>query len=164
MAGKDKPGEFRGRPQLTREGYARLTERAEDIRERRLPEMRPLLIETERDERVVAEFERLMEEAGVIDALLAQADVIVIDPDAVAKGISLGMRAQVTLEDGSPEWVRPVHPEEGFLDEERISASSPLAVAIMGAVEGDTVTVKAPTGDWPCTILEVSLDGVTAEA
>ena len=160
-AGKNKPGEFNGRPQLTREGYDRLQDRVTDIRERRLPEMRPLLIETERDERVVAEFERLMEEAGTLDALLAQSEVIAIGPDAVQDGISLGMRVRVILEDGGEEWVRPVHPEEGFLDEERISATSPLALALIGATVGDVVMVQAPTGEWPCTVLEIDLQGVS---
>ncbi len=162
MAGTSKPGERNGHPQLTREGFAQLEERVVDIRDRRLPEMRPLLIETERDERVVAEFERLIEEAATLDVLLAQAEVISIPPAAIANGISLGMRVRVTLQDGVEEWVRPVHPEEAFLDEERISATSPLAAALMGAVVGDTVLVDAPTGAWPCTILAVNLDGVEA--
>lgn len=161
---RNKPGEINGRPQLTRQGYEQLQERVEDIRERRLPEMRPLLVETERDERVVAEFERLMEEASAVDALLAQADIISIEPAALADGITVGMRARVTLEDGVEEWVRPVHPEEGFLDEERISATSPLALALFGAVVGDTVMVQAPTGQWPCKVLEIDLSGVEARS
>ena len=149
-----------GRPQLTREGYAQLAERADDIRERRLPEMRPLLVETERDERVVAEFERLMAEAQDIDALLAQADVIEIDPVTVDGRAVLGMRVRVVLEDGETAWVRPVHPDEAFLDDERISATSPLAIALMGARVGHTVWVDAPTGAWPCEVLEIDLTGV----
>lgn len=161
---KNKPGEINGRPQLTREGYDQLHQRATDIRDRRLPEMRPLLVETERDERAVAEFERLIEESTLIDALLAQADIISIGPAAVARGLSLGMRAHVTLERGVKAWVRPVHPEEGFLDEERISATSPLALALYGAHVGDTVMVQAPTGQWPCKVLEIDLAGVEATA
>lgn len=161
---KNKPGEINGRPQLTREGYDQLLERATDIRERRLPEMRPLLVENERDERIVAEFERLIEESALIDALLAQADIISLDPAAVADGISLGMRAHVTLERGAKAWVRPVHPDEGFLDEERVSATSPLALALYGAHVGDTVMVQAPTGEWPCKVLDIDLTGVEATA
>ena len=41
-------------------------------------------------------------------------------------------------------WVRPVHPDEAFLDEERISATSPLAIALVGARTGHTVWVDAP--------------------
>jgi transcription elongation GreA/GreB family factor len=160
----DRPGERQGRPQLTREGYARLEERATDIRERRLPDMRPLLVEAERDERVVAEFERLLEEATGIDSLLAQADVIGIDPVAVDGRVDLGMRVEVVMEDGTTEWVRPVHPDEAFLDDERISATSPLAIALIGARTGHTVWVDAPTGAWPCQVLSIDLDGVAVEA
>lgn len=158
-----RPGESAGRPQLTRAGMAQLEQRVVDIRERRLPEMRPLLIESERDERVVAEFERLIEEADGIDALLAQAEPIAIDPLSVDGRVALGMRVQVTLEGGDPEWVRPVHPGEAFLDEERISASSPIAIAIVGARAGQTVWVDAPTGAWPCEVLGYDLAGVAIE-
>ena len=153
----DRPGERNGRPQLTREGYEQLEARVVDIRERRLPEMCPLLVETERDERVVADFERLMQEAESIDALLAQSDVIEIDPVAVDGRVELGMRVQVVLEDGSSAWVRPVHPDEAFLDDERISATSPLAIAIIGSRSGHTVWVDAPTGAWPCQVLEIDV-------
>jgi transcription elongation GreA/GreB family factor len=160
----DRPGESHGRPQLTRAGIEQLEQRVVDIRERRLPEMRPLLVESERDERVVAEFERLIEEANSIDAILAQAEPIAIDPVSVDGRVTLGMRVRVTLEDGITAWVRPVHPEEAFLDEERISATSPLAIAIVGARAGHTVWVDAPTGAWPCEVLAYDLDGVSAEA
>lgn len=155
----DRPGERDGRPQLTREGYEQLAERVADIRERRLPEMRPLLVETERDERVVADFERLMLEAETIDALLAEAVVIEIDPVAVDGRVELGMRVQVVLEDGTAAWVRPVHPDEAFLDDERISATSPLAIALIGARSGHTVWVDAPTGAWPCQVLDLDVAG-----
>jgi transcription elongation GreA/GreB family factor len=163
-ASVDRPGERQGRPQLTSEGYARLQDRVADIRQRRLPEMRPLLIETERDERVVAEFERLLEEADATDSLLGSADVIVIDPVAVDGRVELGMRVRVILQEGGEAWVRPVHPNEAFLDDERISATSPLAIAIVGARAGHTVWVDAPTGAWPCEIREIDLQGVALEA
>ena len=150
-------------PRLTREGYERLQERSVDIRDRRLPDIRPLLVESERDERVVADFERLMQEADAIDALLAEAQIIVIDPSQLGDGVVLGMRVHVTLENGLEEWVRPVHPDEAFLDEERISATSPLAEALMGAGAGDTVMVQAPTGAWPCRVLAIDLSGVASE-
>ena len=159
----DKPGEANGRPQLTREGYDQLQRRVEDIRERRLPEMRPLLVETERDERVVAEFERLTAEADATEILLAHADVISIDPLAVDGRIALGMRVQVVLADGTAGWVRPVHPDEAFLDDERVSASAPIAVALLDARAGHTVWVDAPTGAWPCEVLGIDLQGVAAE-
>ena len=160
----DRPGEVNGRPQLTREGYRQLELRAVDIRGRRLPDLRPLLVESERDERIVAEFERLTSEATEIDVLLAQADVIGIDPEAADGRVALGMRVEVILEDGVKAWVRPVHPDEAFLDEERISATSPLAIALVGSRTGHTVWVDAPSGAWPCQVLAIDLDGVATEA
>lgn len=158
----DRPGERGGRPQLTREGRQQLEARVEDIRTRRLPEMRPLLVETERDERVVAEFERLMEEADATEALIARSDVIIIDPVDVDGRVELGMRVQVILQDEASVWVRPVHPDEAFLDDERVSANSPLAIALVGARPGHTVWVDAPTGAWPCQVLAIDLEGVRA--
>jgi transcription elongation GreA/GreB family factor len=159
----DLPGEREGRPQLTREGFARLQQRVIDIRDRRLPEMRPLLIESERDERVVAEFQRLTEEADATDALLGRAGVIAIDPISVDGRIELGMRVEVALPDGSHTWVRPVHPDEAAVDEERVSATSPLAIALIGARAGHTVWVDAPTGAWPCEVRGIDLAGVAVD-
>lgn len=145
---------------LTPDGYRQLVERVAEIRDRRLPQMRPLMVETERDERVVAEFERLIEEADGLDALLASAEVIEIDPADDDGRVRLGMRVKVTMADGSQEWVRPVHPEEAYLDDERISSLSPLAVAIIGARPGHTVWVDAPSGAWSCKVLATDLAGV----
>jgi len=38
----------------------------------------------------------------------------------------------VTLADGTKAWVRPVHPREAFLDDERISVTSPVGSALIG--------------------------------
>ncbi len=111
----------------------------------------------------MAEFERLTAEAVEIDILLAQADVIAIDPAATDGRVELGMRVKVVLEDGDEAWVRPVHPDEAFLDEERISATSPLAIALVGTRTGHTVWVDAPSGAWPCQVLSIDLDGVATE-
>jgi transcription elongation GreA/GreB family factor len=125
--------------------------------------MRPLLVESERDERVVAEFERLMEEADAMEALVARSEVIAIDPVDVDGRVELGMRVQVVLQDEATVWVRPVHPDEAFLDDERVSANSPLAIALVGARPGHTVWVDAPTGAWPCRVLAIDLGGVRVD-
>jgi transcription elongation GreA/GreB family factor len=53
------------------------------------------------------------------------------------------------------EWVRPVHPVEAVLDDERISVMSPLSRALLGARVGQTVTVHGPTTTWKATIREI---------
>ena len=140
---------------LTPGGYSGISERIAAIREQRLPEMRPLLVDKERDERDVAEFERLLVEAGELEALLAEAEVMSDDELAFDGRIELGMRVRVSMVDGSHEWVRIVHPVEAFLDDERISETSPLATALLGARASDTVWVAAPSGVWSCSVLEI---------
>lgn len=139
--------------QLTAEGYALIEERLADLRERRIPELRPLLVEHDRDERNVAEFEALLAEEAALQATLAEAEVV----PAVRKDgrVRLGSLVGVTLADGSTAWVRPVHAAEAALDDERISIGSPLGSAILGVFAGDKVTVEAPVGRWECTVLEV---------
>ena len=140
---------------VTAEGKALLLERVDDLRGRRLPELVSLLTEEERDERVVAEYEAILIEIAEWEAFLAEAELIVADAALSDGAVALGVRTLVGMADGSEEWVRPVHPREAFLDGERISVTSPLGSAIIGARPGDRVHVDAPAGAWECTVHEV---------
>lgn len=142
-------------PRLTPGGYARIAERITSIRDTQLPQMLPLLVDRERDERDVAEFERLMHEADSLEALLAEALILTDDPTGFEGRVDVGMRVRITLADGSEAWVRPVHPAEAFLDDERISVTSPLATALLGARTSHVVWVAAPAGVWACTVLDI---------
>lgn len=154
-ASVDRLGEHDGRPQLTQQGLAWIADRIAHIQGDLLPELRPALVDRERDERDVAEFERLLAESDDLSAFLAEAEVIDEDPSAFDGRIGPGMRVQVTLTDGSAAWVRPVHPREAALDDERISLDSPLAIAVVGARVGDTVWVDAPSGVWASSVVAV---------
>ena len=147
----------RGRPLITPMGREQLEARITDIRERRLAELRPLLVEHERDERHVAQFEKLLEEADTIERFLAEATDIEVDPRRYDGRVVLGSRVLVELPDGGRAWGIPVHPREAVLDDERISAESPLGSAILGLESGGTVTVHAPTGPWQARVLEVDV-------
>ena len=140
---------------LTPGGHLGIAHRIVEIREQRLPELRPLLIDRERDERDVADFERLLVEADELEALLAEAEIMTDDDLAFDGRIEVGMRVHVSMADGSHEWVRIVHPAEAFLDGERISQTSPLAIALLGARKSDSVWVAAPSGVWSCTVLDI---------
>ena len=140
-------------PQLTYEGVALVEERIRDIEQRRIPELRPLLVEDERDERDVAAFEGLLFEVEMWQRLLAETTVLEQDPQSFDGTISLGVRVLASLPDGEA-WVTPVHPAEAFFDDERVSAESPLGSALMGKKPGDTVRVEAPRGAWECTIVQ----------
>lgn len=140
---------------LTPDGRDELRSRADQLRCQTLPQLRPLLTEAERDERLVAEFERAQAELDRLEQLLAAAAVLQSDPDAFDGRIELGATVTVELPDGLTETVRIVHPEEAFLDDERVSATSPLAVALLGARVGHTVWVAAPSGTWPCRVVAI---------
>lgn len=151
---------YKGPACVTIRGRRLIEERIADIRERRLAELRPLLVEHERDERYVTEFENLLEEAARWEAFLSEAKVL--DPTSAVKSgrVDLGVRVRVRTQKGDEIWVIPVHPAEAFLDDERISVASPLGSAILGARKGETVEVDAPVGIWQCTILDVARESV----
>ena len=140
---------------LTPGGYLGIAHRIVEIREQRLPELRPLLVDRERDERDVADFERLLVEADELEALLAEAVIMDDDDRGFDGNIEVGARVQISTADGSHEWVRIVHPAEAFLDGERVSQTSPLATALLGARKSDSVWVEAPSGVWSCTVLDI---------
>jgi len=151
----------RGRPLITPLGRSQLEARITDIRERRLAELRPLLVEHERDERHVAHFEQLLEEADALERFLAEAADIAVDPRTYDGRVVLGSRVLVELPDGGCDWVIPVHPREAVLDDERISAQSPLGSAILGLTAGGVVTVAAPTGPWQARVVEVDVSAIS---
>jgi transcription elongation factor GreA len=137
---------------LTDDGLARLAERLVFLQDVALPELRPLLTARERDERDVATFERFLAEAQWLESVLGRASELP-PPDVDAVGI--GSRVQLATPDGEHTWVRPVHPVEAALDDERISMTSPVSQAILGARVGDVVVVNGPAGEWVCEIVEI---------
>ncbi len=137
---------------LTPDGRDLLEQRLETLRDVAIPRLRPLLARRDRDERDVAEFERLTAEAERLDRVLGVA--ITLQPaDSVT--VRWGSRVRIELPGGECEWIRPVHPAEAFLDDERVSVTSPVSLAVMDAGAGEVVTVHGPQGDWQCRVVEV---------
>jgi transcription elongation factor GreA len=140
-------------PHLTTQGVELIEERIRDIKERRLAELRPLLVDEDRDERDVAAFESLLLEAELWQRLIAQSKTLRVEETEFDGTVSLGVRVQLHVPEGDL-WVTPVHPAEAFLDDERVSVESPLGAALIGKRPGDTVDIDAPRGAWRCTILK----------
>lgn len=140
-------------PHLTAQGVDLIEERIRDIETRRLAELRPLLVDEDRDERDVTAFENLLLEAELWNRLIAQATVLVMDETEFDGTVSLGVRVRLRMPEGEL-WVVPVHPAEAFLDDERVSVESPLGSALMGKRPGDIVEIAAPRGSWQATIVE----------
>ena len=137
---------------LTVEGRAMLAERARYLRDVALPDLRPHLVVRERDERVVADFERLSAEAEWLERIVATAALL---PAYTDDEVHLGSRVLIEMPDGERTWVRPVHAVEAFLDDERVSLASPVSQALLGARPGDLVPVDGPAGTWSCAVVEV---------
>lgn len=137
---------------LTADGRVLLEQRVAHLLEVALPEMCPLLRDRNRDERDVAAFERLCAEVNSLQRILDASTVLDVP---VGGAVELGSHVLVAMPDGERLWVSPVHPVEAFLDDERISGTSPLSRAILGLRAGGSVDVASPSGTWRCDILEV---------
>lgn len=143
----------KGEVLLTPDGRKLLAARMAELAGEVLPSMRPLLVEDERDERVVADFERAQAEHDRLGVLLDTAGTI--DTGTLGDKVALGSRVTILDGDGESRIVRIVDPVEAFLDDERISSSSPLAQALVGHGAGDQVQVAAPAGNWTATVVSV---------
>ena len=143
---------YAGTVALTTEGRLLMTDRLRHLRDVAIPELVPLLVDRERDERDTAEFERLTAEADRLEHLLATAGTVV--PSGTGS-VEPGSRVLLRLARGVEQWVRPVDPVEAILDDERISVASPLSQSILGATVGQTVTVHGPAATWKATILTI---------
>jgi transcription elongation factor GreA len=143
------------RPFVTPEGKQMLQERIVDLRDRRLAELVPLMVEQERDERIVAQYEDLLAEIAEWEVYLAEAVVLTPRQDDSPPVVALGDRVLISDPDREQEWVRVVDPKEAFLDDERISATSPLGRALIGAKPRTSITVEAPAGTWRCRVLRI---------
>jgi transcription elongation GreA/GreB family factor len=148
-------------PFLTREGIAGLTSYVER-RESELRDLRDLMGDPERDERVMLDAERLLGEIDAYHALLAQAEVLDDAEVAGSPVVVLGSVVRLRFADGDVETVRLVHPSEAFLDDERVSVDAPLARALMGLTAGDKGEIQAPAGRVKFTVQEVGRSLVTA--
>jgi transcription elongation GreA/GreB family factor len=137
---------------LTRQGRRLLAERAHQLRARVLPELRAAVDDRRRDGRADADYQRAVKELRPLSWLVEHAAHAEDLPDDPAL-VELGETVTVQVGGGAPERFLIVHPVEAPLDEERISADSPLARALLGRRIGDEVEVAAPAGAYRCRIL-----------
>lgn len=67
--------------------------------------------------------------------------------------VELGDEVDIVFPDDERETFLVVHPVEAGMDEQRTSAESPLAKAVLGHRVGDEVTVSTPGGTYQATIV-----------
>lgn len=137
---------------LTEEGKRLLEERAQRLRAEIIPDIVSRLETPDRDAQIDAEYQRATEELADIEYLIRHAEVaeeVPGDPQVIEVGDEVTLR----FDDGTTDRYLIVHPVEATLDEVRISADSPLALALLGRRIGEEVEVEAPAGPYRCRIV-----------
>jgi transcription elongation factor GreB len=81
--------------------------------------------------------------------------VIVAEPPADSEKVAFGASVHIRDQQGEDETYQIVGPDEADPGQGRVSASSPLAQALMNSRAGETVRFKSPAGDQELTILTV---------
>ena len=143
---------------LTAQGRDLLEERVERLRVDVLDRLRPHLMGPERDERDVAQFERTLAEVARLEGIIAAAAMLPAPATGKTARVVPGALVEVETDAQPSERmrVRIVHPEEAVLDDERISWTSPLAKALLGATVGEACEVTSPAGTWTCVVRRIA--------
>jgi transcription elongation GreA/GreB family factor len=140
-------------PVLTEEGRARLEERARRLEAETIPAVLEAMEESEDELGLQLEYDMATNELERLRYVLGTArsvEEIPEDPDVV----QIGDWVSIRTEDGETARHLIVHPAEAGIDENRISAESPLAVAVLGRRVGDETMIQAPGGTYPARIVE----------
>ncbi len=91
----------------------------------------------------VRDLEQLLQNAGVLEGG---------SPDGV---VALGSRVTVRFDDGETDSWIVVSPEEASLPDGSVSTDSPAGQALLGAKQGDAVSVTTPGGQVNYTVVAV---------
>lgn len=136
---------------LTAEGRAWISARRERTVER--------LARVDEDLAADRTSELLDERAALTDQLDELTDLLrrAVAPGEISDDptvVELGDEVDIVFPDDERETFLVVHPVEAGMDEQRTSADSPLAKAVLGHRVGDEVTVTTPGG-----VLQVTIAG-----
>lgn len=138
------------RPFLTEEGRLLLEEKIRD-RERVIEELRAAVQDPDRSTETIDSYHRATQEVEELRAFLDTAGTVEDVPDDPTV-VALGDVVTISLDDGTEETYIVVHATEAAVEDERISAHSPLGRALLGGRVGTTVEVEVPSGSYRCTI------------
>ena len=96
-------------------------------------------------ERKIADLEDSLSRAHPIDKDKIPTDKVYLFAKVLLKHVADGDTIEYTI----------VPPEEADIDEDMISIKSPIAAALLGKSEGDTVEIKIPAGSVTYEILKI---------
>jgi transcription elongation factor GreA len=142
-------------PLLTDDGRRGLEARARRLEDETIPTVVAAIEEAEDELALQLEYDLATRELEQLKYVLETArsiDEIPKDPDVAQVGDWVAIETQ----DGETTRHLIVHPAEAVLDEDRISAESPLARAVLGHRVGEETIIEAPSGPYPAKIIEVA--------
>jgi transcription elongation factor GreA len=155
---------------LTKQGAERLREELTHLKKVERPQVIEAIAEARAhgDLKENAEYHAAREQQGMIEARIrdlesALSNSRIIDTSTLDVGDKVVFGAHVKLiedaEDAEEVHWQIVGDLESSVEARRLSISAPLARALIGQREGDTVEVDAPSGKRVYEILEVRYDG-----
>ncbi|MQC48151.1 MAG: transcription elongation factor GreA [Chloroflexi bacterium] len=150
---------------LTKAGYDRLVQELDQLKSIKRPEVAALIREAQELgpdqldaqyedaknqqaflEGRIAEIERTLEQASIIDEASAHR----------SKVVQVGSNITVKGSDGKSRKYQLVGPTEADPTQGRISHKSPVGQALLGKKRGDTVNIQTPRGETQFTLTSVS--------
>jgi transcription elongation factor GreA len=148
---------------LTRAGHTALNEELKALKSRERPQVIAAIAEARAhgDLSENAEYHAAREKQGFIEArvrelesILARADVI--DTSSLSGTIKFGARVRLVDEDTEEEKTYQIVGEpEADIESGRLNVASPLARALIGKDEGDSVEVRTPGGERSYEIISI---------
>jgi transcription elongation factor GreA len=154
---------------LTTTGARRLREELEELRSVKRPAVINAIAEARAhgDLKENAEYHAAREQQGFIEGRIQELEFVLshcqlIDVATLNAGTRVVFGATVDLEDcesGDRVTYQIVGDLESDLKQRRISISSPIARALIGKHEGDTITIEAPGGSREFDIVGVRYVG-----
>ncbi|MEM6477497.1 MAG: transcription elongation factor GreA [Pseudomonadota bacterium] len=149
---------------LTRAGHAKLDAELKHLKSEERPEIIKAIAEARElgDLKENAEYHSAREKQGFIEgrikeleAILGRADVV--DPEKLSGSVKFGATVELVDEDTDEEKTYQIVGEaEADIEGGKLNIKSPLARALIGKDEGDSVEVKTPGGTRSYEILSVA--------
>ena len=149
---------------LTTQGYARLDAELKHLKSKERPDVIKAIAEAREhgDLSENAEYHAAREKQGFIEGRIKELEGIigladVIDPSKLSGNIKFGAHVTIVDEDTDEEKSFQIVGEpEADIEAGRLNVKSPIARALIGKEEGDSVEVKTPGGDRSYEIIAIS--------
>ena len=147
---------------LTPEGYKKLEEELEHLKNVRRPEVAAAIHEAKMDGDVSenAGYEEAKRQQGFLEGRIITVETmlknaVLIETNGASDTVILGSRVTVVEDGFDPETYTIVGSAEANPGDGRISNESPLGKALMGHRVGDVVSFKAPGGTVEMKLINI---------